>query len=39
MLDSRYDDMKSGNVKLIPGDRVFARLREKSAALKAKLDS
>ena len=30
MLDSRYDDIKSGRVKLIPGDEVFARLREKS---------
>ena len=27
MLDSRYDDLKSGRVKLIPGDEVFARLR------------
>jgi predicted transcriptional regulator len=32
MLDSRYDDIKSGKVKLIPGDEVTARLREKSAA-------
>ncbi len=39
MLNSRYDDIKSGRVKLIPGDEVFARLREKSAALKAKLGS
>ena len=39
MLNSRYDDVKSGRVKLIPGDEVFARLREKSAALKAKLGS
>jgi hypothetical protein len=31
MLDSRYDDMKSGKIKLIPGDQVLARLREKSA--------
>ena len=31
MLDSRYDDIKSGRVKLIPSDEVFARLREKSA--------
>src|SRR5258708_10846469 len=23
MLNSRYDDIKSGNVKLIPGDEVF----------------
>ena len=31
MLDSRHDDIKSGRVKLIPSDEVFARLREKSA--------
>jgi len=27
MLDSRYDDIKSGKVKMIPGDEAFARLR------------
>jgi hypothetical protein len=32
MLDSRYDDIKSGKVKLIPGGEVIARLRERSAA-------
>jgi hypothetical protein len=32
MLDSRYDDIKTGRVKLIPGEEVFARLREKSEA-------
>jgi len=32
MLNSRYDDLKSGRVKPIPGDEVIARLREKSAA-------
>jgi predicted transcriptional regulator len=26
MLDSRYDDIKSGKVKLIPGEEAFARL-------------
>jgi BioD-like phosphotransacetylase family protein len=36
MLDSRYDDIKSGKVKLIPGEEVFAELRAKSAALRAK---
>jgi len=36
MLDSRYDDIKSGRVKLIPGDEVFARLREKSEARRLK---
>jgi hypothetical protein len=28
MLDSRYDDIKNGRVRLIPGDEVFARLGE-----------
>jgi hypothetical protein len=32
MLDSRYDDIKSGLVKPIDGDEAFARPREKSAA-------
>jgi predicted DNA-binding protein len=32
MLDSRYDDLKSGKVKPIPGDEVEAYFREKSAA-------
>jgi hypothetical protein len=32
MLDSRYDDLKSGRVKPIPGDEVIARLRDKSKA-------
>jgi hypothetical protein len=27
MLDSRYDDIKSGKVKLIDGEEAFARLR------------
>jgi len=36
MLDSRYDDIKSGRVKLIPGDEVFARLREKSESRRSK---
>ena len=31
MLNSRYDDLKSGKVKPIPGEEVIARLREKSA--------
>ena len=39
MLDTRYDDIKSGRVKLIPGDEVFARLREKSEARRAKPDA
>ena len=39
MLNSRYDDIKSGRVKLIPGDEVFARLRAKSEARRAILGS
>ena len=29
MLNSRYDDIKSGKVKLIDGEEAFARLRER----------
>ena len=32
MLDRRYDDIKSGKVKLIPGDEAFARLHERIEA-------
>jgi hypothetical protein len=39
MLNSRYDDLKSGRVKAIPGEEVIARLREKSAARRSKQDS
>jgi hypothetical protein len=35
-LDSRYDDLMSGRVKPVPGEEVFARLRAKSDARKAK---
>lgn len=35
LLDSHYDDLKSGRVKPIPGDEVIARLREKSAARRS----
>jgi hypothetical protein len=35
MINSRYDDLKSGRVKPIPGDEVVARLREKSAARRS----
>ena len=28
-LDRRYEDLKSGRVRLIPGDEAFARLRAK----------
>jgi len=34
MLNSRYDDLKSGKVKPIPGDEVEAYFREKSAAAR-----
>ncbi len=34
MLDSRYDDLKGGRVKPIPGDEVAAYFREKSAAAR-----
>jgi hypothetical protein len=32
MLDRRYDEVKSGKVKLIPGDEAFARLHERIEA-------
>jgi hypothetical protein len=32
MLDSRYDDLKSGRVKPISGDEMKARLRARIAA-------
>ena len=34
MLNSRYDDLKSGRVKPVPGDEVEAYFREKSAAAR-----
>jgi len=34
MLDSRYDGLKSGRVKPIPGDEVVAYFREKTAAAR-----
>jgi hypothetical protein len=34
MLNSRYDELKSGRVKPIPGDEVVAHFREKSAAAR-----
>jgi predicted DNA-binding protein len=30
LLDRRFDDIKSGKVKLIPGDQIEAYFREKS---------
>jgi hypothetical protein len=35
MLDSRYDDLKSGKVRPIDGADALARLREKSEARRA----
>ena len=32
MLDSRYDDLKSGRVKPIDGEEAFAWLKEKTEA-------
>jgi predicted DNA-binding protein len=32
MLNSRYDDIKGGRVKLIDGEEAFARLHEKIEA-------
>ena len=29
MLDTRYDDVKSGKVKLLNGEEAFARLHER----------
>jgi hypothetical protein len=34
MLDSRYDDIKSGKVKMIPGDEAFARLMATTEAAR-----
>ena len=39
MLNSRYDDLKSGRVKPIPGDEVEAYFREKSAAARSRQPS
>jgi hypothetical protein len=35
MLGSRYDDLKSGRIKPIPGDEVEAYFREKSATARS----
>jgi predicted DNA-binding protein len=35
ILNSRYDDLKSGKVKPIPGDEVAAYFRDKSAARRS----
>jgi hypothetical protein len=38
-LNSRYDDLKSGRVKPVPGDEVVARFREKSVARRSQSGS
>ena len=35
MLDSRYDDLKSGRVKPVDGEKAFADLRRKSEQRRA----
>jgi predicted transcriptional regulator len=35
MLDSRYDDLKSGRVKPLDGEEAFAKLRRKSDQRRA----
>jgi len=39
MLDSRYDDIKSGQVKPIDGEAFFERLRQREEALLKKKPS
>ena len=39
MLDSRYDDLKSGRVKPIDGDEFFERLRRREEDLLKKHSS
>lgn len=34
MLDGRYDDLKSGRIKPVPGDDVETHFREKSASAR-----
>ena len=34
MLDTRYDDIKSGRVQPIDGEEVFRQLRQKSQNLR-----
>lgn len=36
MLDSRYDDLKSGRVNAVDGDNAFANLRRKSEQRRAR---
>lgn len=36
MLNSRYDDLKSGGVKPIDGEEAFARLKAKTEAQRSR---
>jgi predicted transcriptional regulator len=36
MLDARYDDLKSGRVKPVDGEKAFASLRRKSEKRRAR---
>jgi hypothetical protein len=38
-LNSRFDDLKAGRVKPIPGDDVLAHFRDKSAARRSQFNS
>lgn len=35
MLDTRYDEIKSGRVKPVDGEEAFSRLRQKSQARRS----
>jgi predicted DNA-binding protein len=35
MLDNRFEDVRDGKVKLVPGNEVVAHFREKSAARRS----
>jgi hypothetical protein len=36
MLDSRYDDLKTGRVKAVDGEETFANLRRKNDERRAR---
>jgi hypothetical protein len=38
MLNSRYDDLKSGRVKLIDGEKALARLKANTEAQRKRPD-
>ncbi len=37
LLDSRYDDIKSGKVQLMDGEEAFARLKKKTEAQRNRI--